>query len=156
MPIEPIIRDAVETDVDTMSLLLEQLFNIEQDFSVDRDKQRRGLQRLLECEQAKILVVEIEGRVIGMVTLQILISTAEGGPVGLLEDMAVDEAFRDQGIGEQLLKRMEEWSKTQGLPRLQLLADRNNTRALDFYLRQGWTATELIGLRRRLPIRLSP
>jgi ribosomal protein S18 acetylase RimI-like enzyme len=33
------------------------------------------------------------------------------------------------------------------LSRLQLLADRNNDRALDFYRKQGWTTTALVGLR---------
>jgi ribosomal protein S18 acetylase RimI-like enzyme len=144
----PVIRDAKEKDVQAMSALLEQLFAIEQDFKVDRDKQFRGLQRLLETPRTKILVAEIEGRVIGMVTMQILISTAEGGPVGLIEDLVVDETLRGQGIGEQLLNRMERWSQQQGLIRLQLLADRANTQALKFYRKRGWIVTDLIGLRK--------
>jgi hypothetical protein len=40
------------------------------------------------------------------------------------------------------------WADRHGLTRLQLLADRNNRPALDFYARLGWRQTQLICLRR--------
>jgi len=38
-----------------------------------------------------------------MCSIQILISTAEGGKVALLEDLVVAENFRNMGIGTKLL-----------------------------------------------------
>lgn len=46
--------------------------------------------------------------IVGMATIQTLISTAEGGRVGLVEDVVVDESFRGKGIGKLLLAGIEE------------------------------------------------
>ena len=72
-----------------------------------------------------------ERRVLGMCTVQTMISTAEGGRVGLLEDLVVAADFRNQGQGEKLLAEAVRWAECQGLKRLQLLADKNNLSALN-------------------------
>jgi ribosomal protein S18 acetylase RimI-like enzyme len=144
------IRQATSLDVAQMVLLLQQLFIIEQDFIPDPEKQRRGLELLLESPQAHLFLAEQAGRIVGMLTVQILISTAEGGPVGLVEDVVVHQAHRGQGVGLAMLEHLRQWSVCKGLSRLQLLADRNNVRALDFYQRNGWTLTGLLGLRQRV------
>jgi ribosomal protein S18 acetylase RimI-like enzyme len=144
------IRQATSLDVAQMVLLLQQLFIIEQDFIPDPEKQRRGLELLLESPQAHLFLAEQAGRIVGMLTVQILISTAEGGPVGLVEDVVVHQAHRGQGVGVAMLEHLRQWSVCKGLSRLQLLADRNNVRALDFYQRNGWTLTGLLGLRQRV------
>ena len=131
-----------------MRRLLEQLFAIEQDFVPDPEKQQRGLALLLDSTKSRIFVAEQAGRIVGMLTVQLLISTAEGGTAGLVEDVVVDEAYRDRGIGKALLQHLEAWAIQTGTTRLQLLADRNNHSALGFYEKQGWSATGLIGLRR--------
>ena len=46
-----------------------------------------------------IKVAEIDGAVRGMCTVQLVISTAEGGLAGLVEDLVVDRTYRGQGIG---------------------------------------------------------
>ena len=145
------IRQATRTDIPALVGLQHQLFSIEQAFHPDPEKQYRGLELLLTSDLAQVYVAEQSGRVVGMLTVQILISTAQGGPVGLVEDVVVDAAHRGQGIGEAMLKHLRQWSLRQGLSRLQLLADQDNKRALEFYRKQAWTTTDLIGLRLLLP-----
>ncbi len=142
------VRPAETTDMATLVALLRQLFAIEEDFRIDEDRQRRGLAMLLENPRALILVAEADGRVIGMCSGQLLVSTAEGGPALLMEDVVVAEGFRSAGIGRLLVSAMADWAATRGAFRLQLLADRNNSRALSFYQAIGWQTTSLICLRR--------
>jgi Acetyltransferases len=85
-----------------------------------------------------------------MCSIQVLISTAEGGAVGLLEDLIVAADFRNQGIGAKLLAEAVDWAERQGLKRLQLLADKNNSPALVFYEKQSWQPTQLVCLKRSL------
>lgn len=146
------IRPAREADVPELCSLLSELFAIESDFAVDRTVQRRGLTALLSAGEphAVILVAEQRGEVIGMASCQRLISTAEGGPVGLVEDVVVRADRRGLGIGAALLDEMEQWAARFGLKRLQLLADADNPRALDFYQRRGWAPTRLVARRKRL------
>jgi ribosomal protein S18 acetylase RimI-like enzyme len=129
------IRTANPSDITQLVELLQELFSIETDFVFDKDKQTNGLNLLLKSDKDCILVAESanDNKVLGMCTIQTLISTAEGGQVGLLEDLIVAAV---------------NWSEVQGLKRLQLLADKNNLPALGFYKNQGWLSTELVCLRK--------
>jgi ribosomal protein S18 acetylase RimI-like enzyme len=142
------IRNAESSDVAQLAELLEELFAIEADFVFDRDKQVSGLKQLLDSGKDRVFVAESDKRIVGMCSLQTLISTAEGGPVGLLEDLIVTAEFRRQGIGEKLLAAAVDQAERQGLKRLQLLADKNNLPALKFYEKQDWRQTQLICLRK--------
>jgi GNAT superfamily N-acetyltransferase len=147
--ISPTIRPAVQDDLDAMVSLLQALFAIEQDFQTDPDRQRRGLALFLDgCgKHRRLLVAEINAEVIAMASIQILVSTAEGGPVGLVEDLVVQKAWRGRGVGRLLLKAVSDWAANHNLTRLQLLADSGNQSAIAFYRNVGWQVTQLICLR---------
>ena len=145
-----VIRQAKPDDLDALVDLLGMLFSIEADFAFDAARQRRGLAMLLVQESAVVLVAEAAGQVIGMCTGQLTISTAEGGFALLVEDVVVAQAWQGRGVGRKLLAALEQWAASRKLGRLQLLADRNNTAALEFYRKLDWQPTELICLRRRL------
>jgi len=142
-----IIRPAKQSDVNDMLQLLQQLFAIEKDFHFDGARQRKGLELLLEATNGVIMVAEEMQTVIGMGSGQLVISTAEGGPSLLVEDVVVQPARQSQGIGTRLLRTLGDWGAARGAKRLQLLADLNNAVALDFYHRRGWQQTQLICLR---------
>ncbi len=145
------LREADDSDIEAIAALLAQLFAIEADFHADAEHQLAGLRKLRAEGGRNLLLVALGGsEVIGFCSVQRLVSTAEGGEVGLLEDLIVDEAHRGAGVGSQLLQRAEAWAREQGLSRLQLLADAENTAALDFYRRHHWSTTQLLALRRSL------
>ncbi|HIJ79788.1 MAG TPA: GNAT family N-acetyltransferase [Deltaproteobacteria bacterium] len=137
-------------DLDGLVELLRLLFAIEADFSFDGPRQRRGLAMMLDQAAAVILVAEAEGRVIGMCSGQLTISTAEGGVALLVEDVVVVKGWQGRGVGRRLMAALEQWAGARKVERLQLLADRNNQGALEFYATLGWQGTELVCLRKRL------
>jgi ribosomal protein S18 acetylase RimI-like enzyme len=145
------VRKALHTDIDGMIPLLKDLFSIEADFSFNETLRRQGLHLMLENPEIRcVMVAEDQSRIIGMASVQILISTAEGGPVGLVEDVVVASEYRRKGIGKQMVDEIENWAKSEGLKRLQLLADKENAPALECYQRLEWTSTQLICLRKKL------
>ncbi len=143
-----VIRRARAADLADLTALLQILFGIEEDFSFDETRQRQGLMLMLENEQGVVLVAENSGKVIGMCTGQLLISTAEGGPAVLVEDVVVLPAWQDRGVGRLLMRSIADWAAGKKAARLQLLADRNNQAALSFYDKIGWQMTDLICLRK--------
>lgn len=145
------IRDAQPDDVEPLVELLQELFAIEADFSADKNQQRKGLSMLLDgCGKHRCLkVAQVDDHVVGMCSAQAFISTAEGGWVGLVEDMVVSVQYRGAGVGRRLMAAIEAWAMRRGMTRLQLLADRTNFAALDFYDKMGWCPTQLICLRRQ-------
>lgn len=144
------IRRGSSGDLPAMTRLLQELFAVETEFAVDTEKQRAGLQMLLDSSRAGIWVAERRGRVVGMVTMQLVVSTAEGGFSGLLEDLVVSSAYRRRGLGKALLSAAVKWAREQGATRIQLLADGRNVPALIFYRKQEWLQTNMIALRRAI------
>lgn len=149
--LETHVRPASLSDMDDLVGLLRELFSVEKDFTFDETRQRRGLAMMLaDTENRCVLVAERNRKAVGMCSVQVVISTAEGGKVGLVEDVVVGRPFRGNGIGKRLLTSMVEWARKNGLSRLQLLADQNNIPGLGFYRKMNWTATNLICLRKKL------
>jgi GNAT superfamily N-acetyltransferase len=141
------IRPATRSDIHAMIELLHQLFAIEADFEFSVERQRKGLALLLMASTARVMVAEEDCKVVGMATAQLVISTAEGGPSLLIEDLVVVPSHQSKGLGSALLTALAEWGTGLGANRMQLLADRTNISALDFYRRKGWQETQLICLR---------
>jgi len=151
-PMDVMIRPARSGDIPRMADLLGELFSIESGFTPDRERQERGLRDLIAGPpgSAQVIVAEMKGTVIGMATVQTVVSTAEGGRAGLVEDVIVDREYRGRGIGARLLIGITDWAREQDLKRLQLLADRENHPALLFYHDTGWSHTGMICLRKSM------
>jgi GNAT superfamily N-acetyltransferase len=147
-----LVRPARADDIPHMCGLLAELFSIESDFSPDRHKQTRGLNLLLDDSSGSsvVFVAERSGEIMGMCSVQTLISTAEGGPVGLLEDVIVRKVYRGKGIGKRLLSEVVGWCAGKNISRLQLLRDADNEPALKFYAGNGWADTSLACMRMML------
>lgn len=141
------VRPATKNDVENMADLIEILFKLEPDFNIDRERQKKGLCALIDSDSAYIAVAEYHGRVAGMCSCQTIISTSEGGPAGIIEDVIVMQDFRKRGIGKALIRNVALWAEKKGISRLQLLADRDNYGALGFYRKTGWDMTRMICLR---------
>jgi GNAT superfamily N-acetyltransferase len=140
-----VYNNAVDTDIADLLNLLSVLFNIEKDFNPDLTKQTKGLELLIKNnEMATIQVARNTlGKVIGMVSAQLLISTAQGAASAWIEDMIVDSSYRGHGIGKKLLQQALAWVKTKGATRAQLLVDTANTDAIDYYKHLNWESTQL-------------
>jgi len=144
------IRPGTTDDIPHLIVLLQMLFSIEEDFIFDAEKHYKGLDLLLEQETSAIFVAEDHGDVIGMVTGQLLISSAEGCHALLIEDLVVAPDHRNRKIAQSLLQALGSWAGKRGATRMQLLADKNNKHALSFYNKCDWTQTQLICLRKYL------
>lgn len=145
------IRNARHEDIEALVALLKQLFAIETDFKIDVERHKRGLALMIDgCGKHRcVKVADADGAVVGMGTAQLLVSTAEGGVVALIEDLVIDPQWRRRGVGRKLMASIERWALDREVTRMQLLADRTNFSALDFYDRIGWLPTRMICLRRK-------
>jgi len=142
---------AGEDDLPALCDLLTELFTLEADFSPDRPKQLRGLKLILDTPAlGRLFALRVDGRVAGMANALITVSTAQGTPVLLLEDVIVSRAHRGGGRGRRRGEHVCAGAKAQGMSRVTLLADKDNAPALDFYDRLGFEASAMVVRRKRL------
>jgi GNAT superfamily N-acetyltransferase len=145
-----IVDFATAEDLPAMADLLHELFTLESDFQPRRDQQLRGLQQILAAPAlGQLFVVRADGRVIGMANALISVSTALGSAVALLEDVIVQREYRGQGLGRRLVEQVCAWAKSQGMVRVTLLADKDNSAALAFYETLGFAPSAMV-VRRKL------
>lgn len=93
-----------------------------------------------------VFIAEQDGQPIGFVCVK----QEQGNPDGvLLDNLHVLPAYQGTGAGKRMVAQAEAWARARGASHLYLYALEGNTRAIDFYERQGWlyagTETDQIG-----------
>lgn len=81
------------------------------------------------------VVATQKNRIVGVAGVEVY------GPSGLLRSVAVEPAFRGQGLGIALVQERLSWAREQGLADVYLLT----TTASDFFEKLGFTRTERAG-----------
>lgn len=61
-----------------------------------------------------------------------------------VDNMWVDEDYRSQGIGKQLMQQLETWAKSMGTKRMRVVASHTNEKGISFYKREGFSEYDLI------------
>lgn len=143
-----VISEAERSQLPAILSLLEELFSQEQDFTPNAHKQAHGLLQILDhAERGRIFLAHLNNEVIGMANALFTISTAEGGPVILLEDVIVAQPFRCKGVGALLIQHVLCWGWNNGFLRVTLLTDPDNAHALRLYERNGFVRSGMLVLR---------
>lgn len=144
-------RVAKNQDIAQLCELLNQLFTQEVEFVPNVENQTIGLSKIIEDENLGDVFVAVEDeKIVAMVNILYIISTALGKRVAILEDMIVDEEYRGQSIGTSLMEfALGEISKN-GCKRVTLLTDGDNLKAHKFYKKRGFTASSMIPFRKIL------
>jgi GNAT superfamily N-acetyltransferase len=135
--------------------LLGILFTQEHELAPDAAKQLRGLQLIVGDPSIGRIYVAREAthagaRVLGSVSILRTVSTAEGGPAGMLEDFVVRPECRGTGVGTQLLAYAIGRARADGLLRLILLTDGDNANAQRLYGRAGFKRSGMLPMRLKL------
>lgn len=139
---------ATLAEIDELVHLLNVLFTQDIEFEPDYKKQKAGLEQIISNPSiGEILVMKIDGKVVGMVSLLYSISTALGGKVAILEDMVMAKDFRGKGLGKELLQEAIDFAQKHGCLRLTLLTDFDNEAAIRFYQSAGFSLSKMIPLR---------
>jgi ribosomal protein S18 acetylase RimI-like enzyme len=142
---------ATREDLPQLVALLGVLFSQEAELVPDDAKQTRALEKILSDESVgRIHVARDAGKVVGMASLVYGISTAEGGLAASFEDFIVLPGYRGKGIGAALLQHVIGEAKKQGVLRLTLLTDKQNTRAQALYRKLGFAESTMKAMRLKL------
>ncbi len=98
-----------------------------------------AMRRLVEAENAWVLVADVRGEIAGFCIVDL--EKSPGGAVGYLVTIDVAEGFRRKNIGERMLADGEAWVKTVGGGGMFLHVYVENDDAIRFYERAGYERT---------------
>jgi ribosomal protein S18 acetylase RimI-like enzyme len=100
-------------------------------------------EQLIVDEHSALLVAEADSRLVGVATVQL--RTAPNFPVfiaqtwGVLDNIAVAQAYRRRGVGSALIRDAERWVRGRGASWLELGVYEFNDEARAFYQSLGYT-----------------
>ncbi|MEO1857039.1 MAG: GNAT family N-acetyltransferase [Rubritalea sp.] len=147
----PRVETATIEDLDQVSELVMELFELQNDFSADREVQRRGLRLILEQPaRGRIFILRNDHRILGMVNLLFTISTACGGMVILLEDFIIHPTHRGHGYGSFLIEHVKKFAETKDFARITLLTDKISADSQKFFRKLGFNYSSMIPMRLNL------
>ena len=109
----------------------------------DEDRQRKAIEGLFaNPESGGIWLVHADGNRVGYLVLTIGYSLEFHGRYVLLDEIFLDAAWRNHGIGSQALAFAERWTRARGCQALSLEVGHHNPGALRLYRRCGFAAPD--------------
>lgn len=146
------IREAKIKDLDSILKLNKKLFikeynEFDNSLNLDWTYSKRGREYFserIEYDNGKVLVVEKENTVIGYLCGGIQEQEEEkefyrkDGAYAELENMFVEEKFRNLGTGGKVVRLFIEWCKEKKVNHINVTASFQNKKALNFYRKYGF------------------
>ena len=132
------IRPAVSTDSSAIALLMAQLC-----YPAAPDEVAARLARLQAFRDATVLVADLKGQVIGLVTGHVFPSIHAPALVAWLTTLVVDAQHLHEGAGRQLCSAVESWAQGHGAARISVTSGKHRDGAHAFYERIGYERTGL-------------
>jgi ribosomal protein S18 acetylase RimI-like enzyme len=105
---------------------------------VRRSDEAEEIKKKIERDPDLFLIAEMDGQVIGTVM------GGFDGRRGMVYHLAVDQSYRQKGIGRLLMNELEKRMAHKGCIRSYLLVTRDNPEAIHFYETTGWEQMDLL------------
>lgn len=131
----PLVRDARPDEVDALLPLLDQLGHPEDARVV------AGRMAWLAAHGDRVLVAELDGRIVGLLTTHRTPVIHRKGDVGRITALVVDERARGTGVGRALMREAESILRAAGCERIEVTSATRRADAHAFYTALGYEAS---------------
>ncbi len=130
------IREIAGNDAEAAAQLC-----VELGYPASIDTMQRRIATVQTLPDHVVYVACLSGVVIGWIDVGI-IHHLQSGPYGEIGGFVVSNAYRNQGIGQILLARAEQWVADRGVERVVVRSQIAREGAHRFYLREGYSRTK--------------
>lgn len=145
------IATATPADIDALCSLLLILMEQESEFTANITAHKKGLEMIINSQDmGKIIKLEINGELVGMISILFNVSTALGGKAATFEDFIIAPEYRGKGYGKQLFEYATQEAYAENCKRISLITDSNNTKAQNFYRKQELEQSTMVTFRKIL------
>jgi GNAT superfamily N-acetyltransferase len=132
------IRDAKLHDASAVRRLLEAL-----GYPCDEADAERRIRRVNASPRQSLIVAELKEQVVGMISLDFMFYLPLGRETCRITALVVDERFRKQQVGRDLLRFAESIARREGALRIELTTAAQRVDAHRFYTASGYTQSSL-------------
>lgn len=132
------IRDAKLHDAGAVRRLLEAL-----GYPCDEADAERRIRRVNASPRQSLIVAELKEQVIGLISLDFMFYLPLGRETCRITALVVDEHFRQQQVGRDLLRFAEGIARREGAMRIELTTAAQRTDAHRFYTASGYVQSSL-------------
>ena len=140
---EIIIRDANQTDIDTLLHFEQEVITAERPFdpTLKAETTYYDLHSMMNDSNVKLVVAEVNEQVIGSGYARIEKSKhfSQHSHHAYLGFMYVVPAFRGRGINGKIIECLKNWAQKQGLTEMRLEVYQGNTAAIKAYEKFGFS-----------------
>lgn len=128
--------------------------NKEFDLTINEDYpiQKAGEEYFKErIENGCALVAEVDNKIVGYLVggMSEISDYRNVSKIAEAENMYVLEEYRSLGIGGKLFQKFVDWCKTRGVEIIKVVASAKNTKAIEFYKKEGFETYDIV-LERKL------
>jgi GNAT superfamily N-acetyltransferase len=134
---DPAIRHAEADDRFALEILIGQL-----GYEVSADEIAARIP-LLTAPGSRMLVAELEGRVVGCLTTSMMRVVHRPAPVGRISMMVVEAGLRGKGVGKALVRAAEAALAADGCRMVEVTSNVARTEAHKFYQALGYERTSV-------------
>jgi len=127
-----IIREADEKDASSLSQLLKQL-----GYPASDDECKKRILFYIQ-DGYKLVMFELHNQTIGFIALHWYRAIHHPELIGRVVAFCVDERFRAQGLGSQLLKYAEDFFKDLRCVKVELTSNLRRKESHEYYFRRGY------------------
>lgn len=135
-----LIREMERRDVPAIAALLHALVLAHNLDPPPAEQLRRSVEQVAAAPDARYLVAEAAGAIVGTLQVNRRYSTWAGRHYGYVEDFCVAEEWRGRGVGAALLAHVEQLGRAAGWARIDLDVETGNA-AIRLYQRAGFHST---------------
>ena len=141
------IRRMEERDIESLAILYRQFWGVDSDCARMRNK----FAELHANPNYAIFCATVNGSVVGSI-MGIVCDELYGNfrPFLLVEDLIVDQEYRERGIGRALMAGLENFAKEHNCSQIQFITETDRQDAVAFYASLGFDTTKHVGFKRTL------
>jgi ribosomal protein S18 acetylase RimI-like enzyme len=139
------IRKAVESDYQEVKQLVKQLYyTLDVKDGMEKELRSDKFKIFLKDLEIIILVAEIDGSVVGYLTINFNKALLDIGTTAIIDELVVDKHFRRMGVGKKLMAAAVSEAKSQKCSEIGVGTELENTDAREFYKKCGFSEIGVI------------